>query len=384
MTLPLCRRAAALTATLLAVSLAPAAVHAHPTSMGNTLIHVKPASQDVDLFASVARNDLGEYLKLDQDGNNVTDEREVHAQRDVAIDYMASHLRVTNGGQPCPPVETRLIPSSPDKPRVNLMMTARCAAPLGSVTIANRILFEDRGGHRHTARIQLGEEVYTTVFSREAPDYTLQIGARHDSGGPIPHPDASSDDRSLGAVALRYTWEGILHILIGLDHVLFVLCLLLIARELKPLLLVVTAFTVSHSVTLVASALDLMIVPAAIIEPVIALSILVIAIENIVMTRRDEEPKHRPILTGLFGLVHGFGFSYVLCDEVGLPSEALLPALLTFNVGVELGQLAIILIAWPLLRLAMKRDGYPRAVQAMSGVIGALAVWWFIERTLLT
>ncbi|MEL6180450.1 MAG: DUF6702 family protein, partial [Myxococcota bacterium] len=149
--------------------LMPYIVEAHPTSMGNTAIHVKPESQDIDLLASVALDDLGEYLKLDRDGNNVTDTQELHEQRAIVLDYMTSRLTVTQNGKPCETTAEHLVPTAKQR-RIHVMKSLRCPQPLTTITLSNRILFEDTGGHRHTARIQHGEQIYTTVFSREAPD----------------------------------------------------------------------------------------------------------------------------------------------------------------------------------------------------------------------
>ena len=181
-----------------------------------------------------------------------------------------------------------------------------------------------------------------------------------------------------------YLLLGVEHIFTGYDHLAFLFALLIIAarREfaasVRYVLTIVTAFTAAHSITLIASGLGLIVVPSRIVEPAIALSILYVAIENLVIS----EPRHRWLATFGFGLVHGFGFASVL-GEIGLPARGLVASLLSFNVGVEVGQLAVVVCALPLLRLATKAgmSTYDRVVRrAGSAVLAAMAIFWFFQR----
>jgi hydrogenase/urease accessory protein HupE len=173
----------------------------------------------------------------------------------------------------------------------------------------------------------------------------------------------------------------VVHILLGLDHVLFVVSLAWAVRGLRELAGVVTAFTLAHSLTLALGALDLVALEPAWVESAIALSILYVALENILV----KEPKGRYVVAFLFGLVHGFGFSYVLRD-LGLPEEGVLPSLLAFNLGVELGQLALVAPLLPLVLWLRKRDEargarwHRAATVAVSACVGVVALVWFIER----
>jgi hypothetical protein len=170
---------------------------------------------------------------------------------------------------------------------------------------------------------------------------------------------------------------------------LFLLSLLLTAgelakkhgqrRALKDVAFVVTAFTLGHSVTLVAAALGVIVLPARLVESVIAASIVVVAVLNIA---RPESRKHMPYLALCFGLIHGFGFSSVLSD-LGLPSRARVLCLLSFNVGIELAQLGCVAVAiGPLAWLATKPGYREWVVRGGSMVIAALATFWMIERAL--
>ncbi len=144
-------------------------------------------------------------------------------------------------------------------------------------------------------------------------------------------------------IVRQYLWLGYTHILPkGLDHILFVLGIFLLSPRLKPMLLQVTAFTIAHSITLGLSIYGILSLPSRIVEPLIALSIAYVAIENLVT--RELKP-WRLALVFMFGLLHGLGFAGVL-RELGLPREEFLTALLTFNLGVEGGQLTVIAAAW--------------------------------------
>lgn len=180
-------------------------------------------------------------------------------------------------------------------------------------------------------------------------------------------------------VGLIYLQLGYTHILpLGLDHILFVLSLFLLQPKLKPILWQATAFTVAHTITLGLSMYKIIKPPINIVEPVIALSILYVALENIFSPRLKAG---RIGIVFLFGLIHGMGFAAAL-TELGLPENAYLSSVLLFNVGVELGQITIIFGAFLLLGIPFgKKTWYrKRVVIPLSVVIAAIAVYWTIER----
>jgi hypothetical protein len=174
---------------------------------------------------------------------------------------------------------------------------------------------------------------------------------------------------------------GVTHILPwGLDHVLFVLGLALLSPRLGPLLAQVTAFTAAHTLTLALSSYGVVRLPPEIVEPLIALSIVYVAVENVV------SPKLRPSRVALvfsFGLLHGLGFAGVL-GEIGLPEGQRVTALLAFNVGVELGQLAVIGLAVALVALWVRGGGDRRSlVRSASILIASVGLYWFVQRIFL-
>jgi len=189
--------------------------------------------------------------------------------------------------------------------------------------------------------------------------------------------------RQRGAIeiAAQYVVIGFTHILPkGLDHILFVLGLYLLSTRLKPLLIQVTSFTIAHSITLGLSIYGIFSLPPSIVEPLIALSIAYVAIEN-VMT--SELHAWRPVVVFGFGLLHGMGFAGVL-HEIGMPRSEFLTALIAFNVGVELGQLAVITLAFVLTGLWLRNKPWyrKRFVVPASLLIAAVGLYWTVERTI--
>lgn len=177
-----------------------------------------------------------------------------------------------------------------------------------------------------------------------------------------------------------YLQLGYTHILPkGLDHILFVLALFFASSRLKPLAWQISAFTVAHTLTLGLATLGLITLSPRIVEPLIALSIAFVAIENLVF--RDMQ-RWRPLVVFGFGLFHGLGFAGVL-RELGLPQDQLLPSLLSFNIGVEAGQLTIILAMWFALHRFRDARWYPLLAKGASAVIAAIALWWVVERVFL-
>jgi len=192
------------------------------------------------------------------------------------------------------------------------------------------------------------------------------------------------------SVVRTFVVSGIEHILIGPDHVLFLVGLLLLGGSLKRLALIVTAFTLGHSITLSLAALDLLSPPVQFVEPLIALTIVVVGADNLLVLRGTSDPAReatdlRAWLAAGFGLIHGFGFAYVL-KEFGLPQAALGWSLFAFNLGVELGQLLIVGIVATTLLLVRRQSATASRWVALAGSIGVVlaGLYWFVERVFLS
>ncbi|WP_295690831.1 HupE/UreJ family protein [uncultured Maricaulis sp.] len=191
--------------------------------------------------------------------------------------------------------------------------------------------------------------------------------------------EAASEQTVWDVIGL-YLQQGYIHILPrGLDHILFVLALFFASTRIRPLIWQISAFTLAHTITLGLAVLGYVSLDAAIVEPIIALSIAFVAIENLVF---KDMPRWRPAIVFGFGLFHGLGFAGVLTDY-GLPQDQILPSLLSFNVGVEAGQLTIIAACWLALHRFADAAWYPWLVRIASGLIALMALWWSIERVFL-
>ena len=189
-------------------------------------------------------------------------------------------------------------------------------------------------------------------------------------------------------VAKEYLYLGMTHIWRGLDHLLFVVCLLFLAVTPKKVLMTITGFTLAHSLTLALSTLGYLRLSIGAVEAIIALSIVFLVVE-IVKGKRDSLAWRRPIVVaGLFGLVHGLGFASAL-TEIGLPQLDRFAALLFFNLGVEVGQLIFIAVLWILVyflyqRVLAPKSRFSHPMLRLAGlyVIGILSAYWFVERSL--
>ena len=189
---------------------------------------------------------------------------------------------------------------------------------------------------------------------------------------------SAEDGRGMGEIARAYTVLGVEHILAGIDHLLFVLALLFLVGFNRRLVLTITAFTVAHSLTLALSALDLLVLRSPPVEATIALSIMLVAGEA--LHRQQTLSRRWPALVAfLFGLVHGLGFAGAL-KEIGLPENHLPVALLTFNVGVELGQLLVVGLAFLVYRFFALHPRFVGARRPALYAIGSIAAYWSIGR----
>jgi hypothetical protein len=235
-------------------------------------------------------------------------------------------------------------------------------AQVGALVIDSQ-LFPYDPLHQTFVNIYEGTELrQQLIYNKDTTEYTYYLGTTQ------------------GNLAVMQTFipSGIHHILIGPDHILFLVGLLLLGGSWGALVRIVTAFTVGHSITLSLAALNLLSPPATIIEPAIALSIVFVGADNLV---RGDGRDLRAWVALAFGLVHGFGFANVL-REFGLPKEALGWSLFSFNVGVEIGQLAIVLLVASALAAIRRHNAAlgHRVALAGSVVVIAAGAYWFVQR----
>jgi hypothetical protein len=241
-----------------------------------------------------------------------------------------------------------------------------------------------------SAALPQGTETVQVGWSSEYGALVLRqmgVDAPYDGyieAGNLSAPIALAGGNQAGALDtfLAYIPVGFDHIIPkGLDHILFVLGLFFLSTRLGPLLWQISAFTLAHTVTLAAGALGYVTIPGSIVEPIIAASIVYVAVENILT---DGLNRWRPFVVFGFGLLHGLGFASVL-GEFGLPETAFIPALIGFNIGVELGQLTVIAVAFVTLGFWFGAKPWYRKVIAIpaSALIALVGAWWFVERVFL-
>lgn len=326
----------------------------------------------------IALRDLEYAVGLDADSNGEITWGELSARHDVIAAYALARLQIGAGGAACTlKVSDQLVDQHSDGSYAVIRFGSDCAVTDNRLAIGYSLFFDLDPTHRGLARIEAGGVTQTAVFSPERAQQSFDLVA-------------PAWWRQLAT----YVHEGVWHIWIGFDHVLFLLSLLLPAvwsRERErwvPVLRfapafwevfrVVTAFTVAHSITLSLAALQLIVLPSRLVESVIAASVLLAALNNLF-----------PVISGrrwamafVFGLIHGFGFASVLAD-LGLPGDALVSSLLGFNLGVELGQLAIVAGFLPLAFVLRETRFYAQVVFAGGSlVVAVLAAVWLLERAL--
>jgi len=192
----------------------------------------------------------------------------------------------------------------------------------------------------------------------------------------------SKSEESLIDNIKSYTQLGFKHIIPkGLDHILFVLALFLLSSKLKPLILQISIFTLAHTITLFLGVLNIIKISTIIVEPIIALSICFIAIENLFT---ENIKKMRPYIIFIFGLLHGLGFAGVL-NEIGISDGQFISSLVSFNIGVELGQISIIILSYIFIALLFQKKSWyrNRVTRPLSLIIATVGFYWFIQRIFL-
>jgi hypothetical protein len=363
----------------LVLALASLAAQAHKPSDSYLTWDVRPDHTIVGRW-DIALRDLDFALRLDADGNGEITWGEVRARHAEIADYARAHLTVKADDAPCTvTVGAQQIDDHTDGAYSVLPLSLQCAGAAAPrrITLTYTLFADLDPQHRGLLNLVARGASRTAVLGGQADTQSFELG-----------------ELSRWRQFTDYVREGTWHIWIGFDHILFLLSLLLpsvlvwqaLSRRWQAVehfrdafvdvLKIVTAFTLAHSITLSLAVLGVIDLPTRLVESVIAASIVVAALNNV-----------RPLVLARlwmvafgFGLVHGFGFATVLVD-LGLPREALALALVGFNVGVELGQLAIVLLFLP-LAYALRRTAFYRRQVMVGGslVIAVLAGIWLLER----
>lgn len=380
---------------LLCAWLAPAQAHKPSDSYLSLAVH----GQQIEGQWDIALRDLDFAIGLDGNGDGALTWDEIRARHDAIAAYALQRLQVASDQGVCPlKAVEQLLDHHTDGAYSVLRFQASCPGTAPASLAIGYTLFADLDPqHKGLVRIDGGGNTQTAIFDPDSPRQSISLAA----------PDRLAQ---FGA----YVKHGIWHIWIGYDHILFLLSLLLPAVLLKntndtnepqkrlnptaenrgrPLRVrprtlhlglnaafidvfkVVTAFTLAHSITLSLASLSLVSLPSRWVESAIAASVILAALNNLLPLFRGR----RPVAAFAFGLIHGFGFASVLRD-LGLPQGSLLASLLGFNVGVEIGQLAIVAAFLPLAWLLRKTWLYRQVLTVGSLAIALVAAVWLVER----
>lgn len=326
----------------------------------------------------IALRDLEFAIGLDSNRDAAITWGELQARRQAVFAYTLARLEVASNGQRCTlTAQAMKFIEHSDGGYAVLYFDVGCPQPLDRFTLSYHLFASIDPSHHGLLQVRDQAATQTATLSPGNPSVTIELGKL-----------------SRWRAFTEYMVQGIHHIWMGLDHVLFVVTLLLPAvliyrgRRWQPrtrarsavleVVEVVTGFTVGHSLTLSLAVLGVISFPSRVVESVIALTIVLMALNNLYPV----VPRGRWVLALIFGLAHGFGFASVLID-LGLPSRALAVALFGFNVGVEIGQLAIVALVLPVAILLRHTEFY-RLVVLYGGslVVAGLAAVWLYQRAL--
>jgi hypothetical protein len=351
---------------LASIVLAPAVASAHMGS--KKTIDARMNDAGAEIVVRVDAVDAKLALGLPMDAQD--DELARHGA--LVRGWLADGITVTGASGPCTASSDGIAFVEADgKPAVEVPIAYACPTPLGELVLRDDTVFADDPDH---------QTIVAVAGPTGAQPHVLRDGEQGVALGAVPH---------AGETVRAFLREGAIHLFGGYDHLLFLLSLVLSAgllakarglgRALRDVAVVVTAFTIGHSISLAAATLGLVTLPSQLVETTIAGSIVLVAALNIA---RPEARVARPWIAGVFGLVHGFGFSSVLA-EVGLPIGQRALALAAFNVGIELAQLVFVgIVMLPLVWAAGHRR-YPRVVvQGGSLAIAICGCVWLVERGL--
>jgi hydrogenase/urease accessory protein HupE len=344
-------------AVLLVATATQAAAHQVPFSYLD--VRTSPTGLDLSLVAHII--DVAHEIGVDPP-DRLLDPATLAANAAAIDGLFRDRLRLTADGLPRAPATWSVGEPLPERQSVQFRTSLAFSRPFGALNV-QAALFPYDPAHRTFVNIYDAGELATQEVlevGRAGLDYY------------------SGTRQGTLAVVRRFVPSGVEHILIGPDHLLFLIGLLLMGGTLRQLLLVVTAFTVAHSVTLSLAALNIFTPPARVIEPAIALSIVYVGADNLLVRQGRDV---RAWIALAFGFIHGFGFANVL-REMGLPRRALGWSLFSFNVGVEIGQLLVVIAVAGLLAALRARSEVAGRRLAFVGsvVVIAAGVFWFVQR----
>jgi hydrogenase/urease accessory protein HupE len=335
---------------------------------GLSSLTVRPRSNDLEATLTLAVKDAGQLAALDDDRDGIVTKAEFAQDRSQLEAVVATQLIVAPDGKVARPQSIRSRLDENNNVEVHLDFGG---AVFSSLEIQSKLIASLPLGHRQYLQVKnsAGETVSEGLLSASADRGTVQMTRTNASMAAL---------ETVGSFT-NFLTLGVKHILTGYDHLLFLLGLLVVARGFFSSLSIITSFTVAHSITLAAATFNLAHIPSRIVEPLIAASIVYVGIENLL---RGDVAKSRQLVTFGFGLIHGFGFSSVLREMgIGAGMGGVALPLLSFNVGVELGQIVFAAVALPIIwKLRANPVFMVRWVPACSAAVVLLGSFWVVER----
>ena len=354
----------------------PGQAFAHPYSASFTDITISRDKTEV-VFTIDSLSLIEHVSSLDPNGSNKLEQSELEAEEHEIEELVTETIAVDFGSQELTPELTKMeLTEKDNKQYLKLYLTYDGFSPGDTFTFLDGFFVDDRD----TNYINLVTATYegqtsTTVLQGNERNLTILISE-------VQQEQVANDPGNVDTPAkigstswLSFLKLGMIHILEGYDHLLFLIALLLRKQTLKQYIGIVTAFTIAHSITLSLSVLDIVNLPSLFVESVIALSIIYVALENIFR----KKIRFRWGLTFAFGLIHGLGFADLL-KEMALPKSQLVTALVSFNIGIEVVQIGIVLLCLPILFYLHKMKNSLKVIQIMSGVIVVAGAYFLIQQ----
>jgi hydrogenase/urease accessory protein HupE len=341
------------------------ALSAHPVPFSYLDLRIDGQAIQGTLVAHI--EDVAHDLSLPTP-QTLLDPAVVRARAGAIVTLLSSRIVLTADGRTLVPEWSTSVEPLTDRQSVRLTFRIAGAAPFGRLVVRT-VLFPYDANHRTFVNVYDAGAVAQYILEAARPEAEYFAGTR----------------QGAMAAARKFVGSGVHHILIGPDHLLFLVGLLLLGGSVRRLALVVTGFTIAHSITLTLAALNILSPPPGLIEPAIALSIVCIGADNLLVASAQGAQQHRRDLRAwmafVFGFIHGFGFANVL-REMDLPARVLGWSLFSFNLGVEIGQLAVVLPVAVLMAAIWSRSAATgrRVAQAGSLLVAAAGVFWFVER----
>ncbi|MFT4571173.1 MAG: hypothetical protein ACI8TX_001080 [Hyphomicrobiaceae bacterium] len=292
--------------------------------------------------------------------------------RESTNEWIADNLEVYSGGTACTPVVDSTV--GPDRDDdLKLLVIFTCEDPVQDLRVRFQLFSGRVEGWRNIVSVRHGQRSWSHIFETAAELLVLEFEpqkAAIDNAD-----DPATEQVSFTSSFAAFFRLGMTHIWEGYDHLLFLGALLVGGGTIAELAGIVTAFTIAHSITLIAATLGLVSLPSGPVELTIAVSIMFVAAENF----RAAKPRSRTAVTFAFGLIHGFGFAGVL-GEAGLEAGSLFAPLLAFNLGVEVGQFAVVLVVVPVLAAVLGGSRERTGRLVLSALIFAAGAFWALER----